>query len=613
MEQPDPVSVIEPLLAKAVPWGPRLRYLEATPVEELDGHWVHFDQVPTDHPDAWRADEELFAVLSGDDGAVVGILSVDRATSGRRPDARELGLLEKYAAQAERAVLTLFERQALLEQVAHAESARHLIRSASRPTHGSLEDVLRLTHGQLVAGFDARGSWLHVFQPPGPGVDVVRTHAGQQVEIEPELVEFVSQVASELWKEQRPLILTRDDIADRLPPGVGRHLASPDVQWMLGVALGVGEECVGFMALWRYADQPGWSPVEIASAQQIGHDLGAALMTARALESERKLVSRLQQNEDYRSQLVAMLSHELRTPLTVISGNLELLGDTDLDAQAKRYHEAMGRGTERMQTVVDDLLLLARVSNPDHPLVRLPVDLRSVMREVVSLVESTARSKGVTLTVDLDPAPLVVPGDAIELDRLVGNLVSNAVKYTGSGGTVAVNARRREDEVGAGGRRHRPRDLREGPAGAVPGVLPHHQPRGAARARHRPGAGGRRHHRRAPPRAGRGRLPPGRGQHVHGDAADPERDLGPPRATSATIAPVSCDEVGRSDLEVEPAPAARDVDGVPQLDGLVHDGRVRTLLAERRDAARDVPRGPLRGLHVGHGGLGRAQRRGPVP
>jgi signal transduction histidine kinase len=447
MEQPDPVSVIEPLLARAVPWGPRLRFLEATPVEELDGHWVHFDQVPTDHPDAWRADEELFAVLSGDDGAVVGILSVDRATSGRRPDARELGLLEKYAAQAERAVLTLFERQALLEQVAHAESARHLIRSASRPTHGSLEDVLRLTHDQLVASFDARGSWLHVFQPHGPGVGVVRAHTGEQVVIEPDAVAIVGAVASDLWAEQRPLVLTGDDIPERLPQAIRSHLLGPDVLSVLGVALGVGEECVGFMALWRHADQPAWSSVEIASAQQIGHDLGAALMTARALEGERQLVSKLQQVDDYRSQLVAMLSHELRTPLTVISGNLELLGDTELDAQATRYHEAMGRGTERMQTVVDDLLLLARVGNPEHPLVRLPVDLRSVMRDVVSLVESTARSKGVTLTVDLDPAPLVVHGDATELDRLVGNLVSNAVKYTGTGGTVAVNARRRDGEV----------------------------------------------------------------------------------------------------------------------------------------------------------------------
>ena len=100
-----------------------------------------------------------------------------------------------------------------------------------------------------------------------------------------------------------------------------------------------------------------------------------------------------------------------------------------------------------MRVVVDDLLLLARVSNPNHPLVGLPVDLRWVVGEVVSLVESTARSKGVTLTITLDPEPLVVCGDAVELDRLVGNLVSNAVKYTHAGGTVVVSATRRDGEV----------------------------------------------------------------------------------------------------------------------------------------------------------------------
>jgi signal transduction histidine kinase len=447
MEQPDPVSVIEPVLARAATWGPRLRFIDATPVEELEGHWIHFDPVPSDAPDAWNAGEELFAELTDDDGTVVGILSVDRPASGRRPDARQLSLLERYAAQAERAVLTLFERQALLEQVAHHESARHLVRTASRPTHGSLEDVLLGTHGQLVASFDARGSWLHVFRPEGPGVGVVRRADGEQVELPPEVLELAAKTAPDLWGEQRALVMSPDSTPEGLPPAIRERLAQRGVDWGLGVALGVGAECVGFMALWRYADQPGWSPVEIASALQVGQDLGAALTTAMALERERNLVAELQKMDDYRSQLIAMLSHELRTPLTVISGNLELLNELELDPTVARYHDAMGRGTRRMQTVVDDLLLLARVSNPNHPLVRLPVDLRAVTREAVYLVESTAKSKGLALTVDLDQAPLVVAGDAIELDRLVGNLVSNAVKYTEPGGTVAVTARRSGREV----------------------------------------------------------------------------------------------------------------------------------------------------------------------
>jgi signal transduction histidine kinase len=199
--------------------------------------------------------------------------------------------------------------------------------------------------------------------------------------------------------------------------------------------------------LTRGPDDPTWSAVEAASAQEIGHDLGAALVTARALEGERNLVRELQQLDDYRTQLIATLSHELRTPLTVISGNLEMLGELDLEETARRYHQAMTRGTHRMGKVVDDLLLLARVSDPQHPLVPVPVDVGAVTADVVALVESTARAKGLHLRVDLGPGGLVVPGDATEIDQVVGNLTSNAVKYTQAGGTVAVSAVRREDAV----------------------------------------------------------------------------------------------------------------------------------------------------------------------
>ena len=159
------------------------------------------------------------------------------------------------------------------------------------------------------------------------------------------------------------------------------------------------------------------------------------------------MVRELQQLDDYRSQLIATLSHELRTPLAVISGNLEMLGDLDLGEAAERFGEAMNRGASRMQKVVDDLLVLARVSDPRHPLEPVPVDLHVVAQEVVALVESTARAKGLTLRVDVDRTDLVVAGDPSELDRLLGNLVSNAVKYTHSGGTVEVSVSRRDGDV----------------------------------------------------------------------------------------------------------------------------------------------------------------------
>ena len=444
LEEPDPVSVIPSILERAEAWGPRLRFVSAETVAGLEGHWVEIEQVPTDHPDAWRPTDGLLAVLADDEGEIIGPLSVDRPVDGRRPDARKRRLLERYAAQAERALLTTFEREALVAQVEHAETARRLVRSASMPAHASLEAVLQHTRKPLIEGFSAGGSWIQVFG--GAGVaSYVRTGGDVAVELSDALVAVAYDLAPILWAAQEAVIVTTGE-SPEIPPEVHEELAALGVTHALAVALGAGSECVGFLALARFADDPPWSPVECAAAVEIGHDLGAALMTARALERERQLVRELQQLDDYRSQLIATLSHELRTPLTVIAGNLEMLGTLDLSPDAARYQAAMARGAGRMGRVVDDLLMLARVSNPQHPLERVPVDLRAVVRDVVALVDSAARRQDLTLTVGLGE-DIVVHGDATELDRLLGNLVSNAIKYTPPGGRVSIRAARRGHTV----------------------------------------------------------------------------------------------------------------------------------------------------------------------
>ena len=436
LEEPDPVSVLEPVLAHAVEWGPRLRFIPAGATEDLEGHWVVMEQETPATPDAWHPEDGLLALLTDDSGVPVGVLSVDKPLTGRRPDPRLCDLLERYAAQAERAVLTAIEREALVQQVEHAESARRLIRSASLPAHASLGAVLEHTHRPLVEGFGASGSWIQLLDATGPGVGYARSHDGEMVHLDDEVVAVACAIAPQLWAEQRALVVSAGE-SPEVPTDVHRVLADLELSSVLGVPLGVGEECLGFLTLTRRAQDPPWTQVEVDSAIRIGHDLGAAVVTARALERERNLVRELQQVDDYRSQLIATLSHELRTPLTVISGNLELLGGVDLDPVAQRYHQAMGRGTRRMERVVEDLLLLARVSNPQHPLVRDRVDLAGIAREVVDLVRTTAAAKSVSLTLTAPPG-LVVAGDPLELDRLVGNLVSNAVKYTPTGGSVTV-------------------------------------------------------------------------------------------------------------------------------------------------------------------------------
>ncbi|MDI6911548.1 GAF domain-containing sensor histidine kinase [Nocardioides sp.] len=452
----DPVTVLDPVLARAESWG-RFRFLAAEDYDAatLEGHWMVVAEEQADVPDAWHPMDVLVGLLTDDDGRLVGAMSVDRPVSGRRPDPAQRRLLERYAAQAERAVVTAFEREELVQQVAHSEAARRLIRSASMPAQASLQAVLDHTHGPLVEGFGAAGSWIQVLDPESGGVGYARTHEGDVVTLSDRMIDLAHGLAPRLWEAQQVLVvaegvepsLSAKSGAGPLLEEARRQIAELGLASAMAVPLGAGAECLGFLVLSRRAQDPPWSSVEIGSALQIGYDLGAALMTVLALERERGLVRELQQLDDYRSQLIATLSHELRTPLTVISGNLELLGDLDLDEAARHYQVAMTRGSTRMQKVVDDLLLLARVSDPQHPLVRVPVDLHAVSRTTVDLLASSALAKGLDLRLQCAPDPLLVPGDPAELDRLLTNLVSNAVKYTPSGGTVTVAVERRGDDA----------------------------------------------------------------------------------------------------------------------------------------------------------------------
>lgn len=454
MNAVDPVEVIAPVLERAESWG-RFRFLDADVHRiELEGHWVQLAPERDEHPDAWHPENVLLGLLSDDDGRLVGLLSVDLPVSGRRPDAAQRSLLEKYAAQAERAVLTAFEREELVRQVAHAESARRVVRAAAMPAQASLESVLQQTHEPLVEGFQASGLWAEVFGADGGSWGYARNREGEVMEVPDEIVALAREVAPRLWAAQQVLVMGNDAELETPPSlteglvgeAVG-HAATMDLDRVLAVPLGAGSECLGLLVLTRNFAHPVWSSVDQASALEIGHDLGSALLTARALERERTLVRELQEIDDYRSQLFATLSHELRTPLTVISGNLEIVDGLGLDDRAKVFLDAMGRGADRMQKVVDDLMLLARVSHPRHPLAAVPIDLREVADDVVTLLDLTAIAKGLTIEVDLEDHPLLVPGDPTELDQLVANLVSNAVKYTPSGGTITLSARRRGDDV----------------------------------------------------------------------------------------------------------------------------------------------------------------------
>lgn len=158
----------------------------------------------------------------------------------------------------------------------------------------------------------------------------------------------------------------------------------------------------------------------------------------------RDLYEQVSALEQIKTDMIRIASHDLRSPLGVIMGYLDLL-QFDLDAQLNEeqrgFFDAMKRAADRMQRMTTDILSLERVQTvrmQTH--VRLQLD--HLVRKVVDDFEDNAAHKSVKLVRDIPTDRVPIVGDPISLSEAIGNLVSNAIKYTPAGGTVEVRLTR---------------------------------------------------------------------------------------------------------------------------------------------------------------------------
>ena len=162
-----------------------------------------------------------------------------------------------------------------------------------------------------------------------------------------------------------------------------------------------------------------------------------------ALERQRAAAESLREADTVRTEVMSTVSHELRTPLTSITGYVELLMEGHagaLEPQQREMLEVIDRNSRRLQDLVDDLLLLSRLDQgARHEDVAWEVvDLREIVRRSVDTIRPVAAGRVQRLAIVVGDEPVLVRGDADQLDRALTNLVSNACKYTYPGGQITV-------------------------------------------------------------------------------------------------------------------------------------------------------------------------------
>ncbi|MEO8433936.1 MAG: PAS domain S-box protein [Pyrinomonadaceae bacterium] len=181
---------------------------------------------------------------------------------------------------------------------------------------------------------------------------------------------------------------------------------------------------------------------DITERKRAEAELERLLAREQAARAEAESANRM------KDEFLATVSHELRTPLTAIMGWSHMLRKGKLDeVTLARAVETIDRNAKAQAQLVEDILDVSRMIMGKLRLNVGPVDVAAVINAAIDSVQLAADSKGIKLEVTLDPSARRTVGDASRLQQVVWNLISNAIKFTPSGGRVAVRLERADPFV----------------------------------------------------------------------------------------------------------------------------------------------------------------------
>ena len=200
-------------------------------------------------------------------------------------------------------------------------------------------------------------------------------------------------------------------------------------------------ETLGVMSLVSTNPHRRYSEDDLAVAQELAHRAGIALENAR-------LYRDVQEASRAKDEFLGIVSHELRTPLNAVLGWAQVLRRAPADAeQTRRAMEAIERNAQAQAQLVEDLLDTSRAISGKIRLEPAMVSVRALIESAVESFGPTARAAGLDLMAHVQDGIGEIHADAGRLQQVIGNLLSNSLKFTPAGGRIDVFAGRAGDTV----------------------------------------------------------------------------------------------------------------------------------------------------------------------
>ncbi|GGA83749.1 hypothetical protein GCM10011521_22680 [Arenimonas soli] len=232
-------------------------------------------------------------------------------------------------------------------------------------------------------------------------------------------------------------------VAQRLRAGTGARLLAEMQVMMDNLAAHEEARLVEHRAKRNEMIRQNWATVMVANALALAAGLVGFLATRRmqrqaqeAFRLELRAEQARQSSQD-KSVFLASMSHEIRTPMNAIFGFTNLIAETPLDPRQATYVDSIRKSGQALLSLINDVLDLSKMEAGKLELREEATDLREIVDQTLTMFQQACADKGISLRADFDGrAELPVMVDPVRLRQVLINLVSNAVKYTETGGVV---------------------------------------------------------------------------------------------------------------------------------------------------------------------------------
>ena len=232
------------------------------------------------------------------------------------------------------------------------------------------------------------------------------------------------------------------DVRDpAIDDGTRARLGQLGLVWSAMAPVGSEESVIGILRI-SSRDQPPFNEQQRVTLEAIADVAAMAIGNVDRYRMAHREAQRLAELENVKSDFLRLASHELRGPLALVRGYLSMFDDGSLpvvEGQARGVLPVITAKLEQMTRMVDDMLETARLEDRRMHLSKRPIDLRDVVHHTID--DYSVHTGVHSLLVDVCAEPLPLLGDAGRIGTIMRNLLDNAIRYSPSGGRIAVTVR----------------------------------------------------------------------------------------------------------------------------------------------------------------------------